>query len=130
MAGSGRVGRGISDLATCVAKWKFEAKNMESEDILKQCRMIGRTIAELAADENSKALLYELRSVGNPQALRYFIERFTFKCAFTGKQTLITNDFVTRLFEGTEWNSYKSIIAIVANQHYSYINSKKEVPAK
>lgn len=127
MASKGKVRRGISELALCVAKQSMGGKNMKNEEILKQCSMIGRTIAEMAVEDNNRGMLYELRSVGNPQAFRAFIERFTFKCASIGRTSAITNEFVEKLLEGEDWKAYKSIIAIVANQSYSYI-SEKEAP--
>ncbi len=123
------VERGLADLATCLARNVLEGSEMEKDEILKQCSNIGRIIAELSAEESSKGMLYELRSVGNAQALRTFIERFTFTCAMKGKQTFITNDFVSRLFEGDDWKVYKSIIAIIANQRYSYLTMTKEEAA-
>lgn len=128
MASKGKVRRGISDLALCIAKQNMGGKNMKNDEIFKQCSLIGRTIAELAAGDNNKSILYELRSVGNPQAFRGFIERFTFKCASIGKPSAITNEFVEKLMDGEEWKAYKSIIAIVANQSYSYRISEKEAP--
>ena len=105
---------------------------MEKNEIINQCKSIGMKVAELAKDDNSKSLLYELRSVGNAQSLRTFIERLTFLSVLKGKNTGISNEFINALSEGEEWSKYKSIIAIVANQRYSYINGKvqMEVPAE
>lgn len=130
MTSKGKVMGGISDLAMCVAGKKIGENNMESEEILKQCRIIGSTIAELSAEAKNKGMLYELRSVGNPQAFRSFVERFTFTCASIGKPSSITNEFLAKILNGDGWKAYKSIIAIVANQHYSYLSSKNEVPTQ
>lgn len=117
---------GIDRLATCLVGKRVGVKNMEENQILKECTRIGITIADLAIEDKSKSILYELRSIGNAQAFRSFIERFTFKCVSLGRQPTITNDFITKLFEGENWKEYKSIIAIVANQNYSYKLLKKE----
>lgn len=115
----------ISDLATFLTRKKIGGSKMEKDEVLKQLRTIGWTIANLSDKDNSKSLLYELRSVGNPQAFRSFIERFTFICALKGEQTSISNDFLKKLYDGDEWREYKSLIAIVANQTYSYLKSDK-----
>jgi hypothetical protein len=125
----GKIDNNLANLAACLARNKFRGDELEKDEILKQCRMIGTTIARLSAEDKNRGLLYELRSVGNPQAFRSYIERFTFVCALRGTQTSISNDFVTKLFEADEWKAYKSIIAIIANQQYGYL-AKEEVPAK
>lgn len=120
----------ISQLAFCLVEYKFGGKNMGNDEDLKQCRNIGRAIAELSIEDKNKGLLYELRSVGNSQALRAYLEKYTFTCALRGKHTTITNEFISKIFDGMEWKLYKSIIAIVANQQYSYQNNlkKEETP--
>lgn len=100
---------------------------MENDEILKQCKHIGYTIAEIAKEQN-RGIMYDLRSVGNPQALRTFIEKLTFTCSVVGKPTNINSEFVNELFSGESWKKYKSMIAIVANQHYGHLaEAKKEV---
>ena len=103
----------------------IKVDKMEKEDVLKQCKGIGIAIAELA-NANGKSLLYELRSVGNSQAFRGYLERFTFSCSMAGKKTNINSEFLEYLLDGTDWKKFKSIIAIVANQHYSYLTAKKQ----
>ncbi|MEM0136106.1 MAG: hypothetical protein QXU18_12930, partial [Thermoplasmatales archaeon] len=130
MSHDGIVKKDILDLATFLVKTKIEGTEMERDEILKQCKMIGWTIAKLSIEDSNKGMLYELRSVGNPQSFRSFIERLTFSCALRGRSSYISDDFITKLFEGDEWKSYKSIIAIVANQQFSNLTPKKEVPAQ
>lgn len=118
----------IRSIAECILIVTKGGKNMDNEEVLKQCRAIGLSIAEVTINDKNKGLLYDLRSVGNAQSLRTYLERFTFKCSVMGIKTSMNNQFIEKLFEGNEWRKYKSIIAIVANQHYSHLNvNKKEV---
>lgn len=100
---------------------------MEKNEIIQQCKSIGMKVADLAKEDNSKSLLYELRSVGNAQSLRVFMEKLTFLSVLKGRVTGISNEFIDALSEGEEWSKYKSIIAIVANQRYSYLNGKAQM---
>jgi hypothetical protein len=122
----------IQELTLVLSKYVLGGNEMENDEIIKQCKSVGMKVAELAAEDGSKSLLYELRSVGNVQSLRSFIERLTFLCVLKGKVTGISNEFIDALSDGDEWNKYKSIIAIVANQRFSYMNEKrgKEVIAE
>ena len=102
----------------------IKVDKMEKEDVLKQCKGIGIDIAELA-NADGKSLLYELRSVGNARAFRAYLEKFTFSCSMAGMKTNINSEFLENLLDDTDWRKYKSIIAIIANQHYSYIHVQK-----
>lgn len=121
-----KIGYSIRSIAECILIEAKGGKNMENEEVLKQCRAIGLSIAEVTINDRNKGLLYDLRSVGNAQSLRSYLERFTFKCSVMGIKTSMNNQFIEKLFEGNEWRKYKSIIAIVANQHYSHLNDKKK----
>ncbi len=125
MLNGGQVEYGIRLLGERLFIRSIKVDKMEKEDVLKQCKGIGIAIAELA-NADGKSLLYELRSVGNSQAFRGYLERFTFSCSMAGKKTNINTEFLEYLLDGTDWKKYKSIIAIVANQHYSYLTSKKQ----
>ncbi len=118
---------GVQELAIILAEYALGGDEMETNEIIKQCKSIGIKVAELAIDDNSKSLLYELRSVGNAQSLRTFIERLTFLAVLKGKNTGVSNEFIDALSEGREWSMYKSIIAIVANQRYSYLNGRGQL---
>ena len=122
-----KVNYGVQELAIILSQYALGGDELEKNEIIKQCKSIGIKVAELAKDDKSKSLLYELRSVGNAQSLRTFIERLTFLSVLKGNVTGISNEFIDALSEGEEWNKYKSIIAIVANQRYSYLNGKAQV---
>ncbi len=128
----GNIPYGIQELVTIFAMYALGGNEMEKENIIKQCKSIGMKVSELAAEDNSKSLLYELRSVGNAQSLRTFIERLTFLSVLKGKEIGISNEFIDAITEGEEWNKYKSIIAIVANQRFLYLSGarKTEVAAE
>lgn len=127
-----KVKYGVRELAIILSEYALGGNKMEKNEIINQCKSIGMKVADLAKGDNSKSILYELRSVGNAQSLRTFIERLTFLSVLKGKNTGISNEFIDALAEGEEWSKYKSIIAIVANQRYSYMNGKvqMEVPAE
>jgi hypothetical protein len=122
-----KVNYGVQELAIILSQYALGGDELEKNEIINQCKSIGIKVAELAKDDKSKSLLYELRSVGNAQSLRTFIERLTFLSVLKGNVTGISNEFIDALSEGEEWNKYKSIIAIVANQRYSYLNGKAQV---
>ena len=124
-----KVKYGVQELALLLSQYEFGGNEMEKNEIIQQCKGIGMKVADLAKEDSSKSLLYELRSVGNAQSLRTFIERLTFLSVLKGKETGISNEFINALSEGEEWNKYKSIIAIVANQRYSYLNGKSKAEA-
>ena len=127
MSSGSRIDWEMTSLALCLAKDRIGGNQMEKDEVLRQCRMIGMEIAELSAEEKSKDFLYDLRSVGNSQALRSYIERYTFMSALKNKPTKISDAFIEKLFKGDEWKVYKSIIAIVANQNYSHLSKQSEV---
>ena len=120
---------GVQELAILLSKYELGGNEMEKNEIIQQCKSLGMKVADLAKEDKSKSLLYELRSVGNAQSLRTFIERLTFQSALMGRETGISNEFLNVLSEGEEWDKYKSIIAIVANQRYSYLNGNVKVEA-
>jgi hypothetical protein len=120
---------GLREVAIILSKFALGGNEMEKNEIIQQCKSIGMKVADLAKEDNSKSLLYELRSVGNAQSLRVFMEKLTFLSVLKGRVTGISNEFIDALSEGEEWSKYKSIIAIVANQRYSYLNGKAQMEA-
>ena len=120
---------GLRELAIILSQFALGGNEMEKNEIIQQCKSIGMKVADLAKEDNSKSLLYELRSVGNAQSLRVFMEKLTFLSVLKGRVTGISNEFIDALSEGEEWSKYKSIIAIVANQRYSYLNGKAQMEA-
>jgi len=117
----------LRELAIILSQFALGGNEMEKNEIIQQCKSIGMKVADLAKEDNSKSLLYELRSVGNAQSLRVFMEKLTFLSVLKGRVTGISNEFIDALSEGEEWSKYKSIIAIVANQRYSYLNGKAQM---
>ena len=120
---------GLREVAIILSKFALGGNEMEKNEIIQQCKSIGMKVADLAKEDYSKSLLYELRSVGNAQSLRVFMEKLTFLSVLKGRVTGISNEFIDALSEGEEWSKYKSIIAIVANQRYSYLNGKAQMEA-
>ncbi|MHB8361866.1 MAG: hypothetical protein ACYDAO_00215 [Thermoplasmataceae archaeon] len=115
-------------ITTVLGKYVLKGDEMENENLIKQCKSLGMKVAKLAKEDNSKSILYDLRSVGNSQALRAFIERLSFNAVLMKVELGISNEFLDAISDDKDWDKYKSIIAIVANQNYAYNSGKaKEV---